>query len=218
MTKNTEIYQDITTNCNIVLGLLKPFDAENETPEGRMIYQCRWLKEQVEANTLALPTTDSVHTLKYVNAEKLLAHLSSSDENYNKEVGIYLYRLLKLIKNKLLLKPLFYPYTLHMLDALIHLLHTASRPLTINENRLDTELEQLKALLTKGEMEPPLMSYLPDYFNFRKVYRLNKSSLDNIPNGKYLCKTVANLIFEGIRPDTWLTPDDAKRDVAQYPT
>ena len=216
MSKKAEIYQDIITNCDIILGLLKPYEAENDTPEGRMIYQCRWLKEQVAENTLALPTLDYVHTLKYVNAEKLLAHLSSSDENYNKEVGIYLYRLLKSIKNKLLLKPVYYPHTITLIDALIHLLHHASRPLTINESRLDDELEQLKSLLAAGKIEPPLMSYLPDYFNFRGVYRINKSSLDDQPNGKYLVKTVANLIFEGVRPDTWLTPDEAEKDVAQY--
>ncbi len=218
MNKKTEIYQDITTNCDIVLGLLKPFEAENDTPEGRMIYQCRWLKEQVAANTLALPTTDYVYTLKYVNAEKLLAHLSSSDENYNKEVGVYLYRLLKLIKNKLLLKSAYYPYTIHMLDALLYVLKTSTRPLSICESRLDDELEQLKTLLSAGKIEPPLMSYLPDYFDFRGVYRINKSSLDDQPNGKYLVKTTANLIFEGIRSDSWLTPEDAAKDVAQYPT
>jgi len=78
MSKKAEIYQDIITNCDIILGLLKPYEAENDTPEGRMIYQCRWLKEQVAENTLALPTLDYVHTLKYVSAEGLLDHLAAT--------------------------------------------------------------------------------------------------------------------------------------------
>ncbi len=54
------------------------------------------------------------------------------------------------------------------------------------------------------------MSDLPDYFDFKGVSQINKSSIDDQPNGKYLVKTVANLIFEDVRPD------DAAKDVAQY--
>ncbi len=43
-----------------------------------------------------------------------------------------------------------------MLDALIYILKTSTRPLiTICESRLDDELEQLKILLSEGKIEPP---------------------------------------------------------------
>ena len=155
MNKKEEIYQDITANCDIILELLKPFEAENDTPEGRMIYQCHWLKEQVNANTLPLPTKEYIQTLKYVAAEQLLHHLASSEENYRKEIGIYLYRLLKLVKNKLLLKPPYYPATINMISALINLLHNANRPLSELEQGMIPELEQLQTLLTEGNITPP---------------------------------------------------------------
>ena len=98
-----------------------------------------------------------------------------------------------------------------MIEALINLLNHAGRPLSEHEQGLIPELAQLKQLLAEGEIEPPLMSYFPDYPNFREVYSLTGSSIDDLPDGKYLCKTVANLIFEGIRPDTWNTPEEAER-------
>ncbi len=212
MNKKNKIYQDITQNCDIILNLLKPFEAENETPEGRMIYQCRWLKEQVAADKLPLPTEDFVHTLKYVSAEGLIGHVASSRETEWQEVGIYLYRLVVLVDNKLITKKEYIPATLNLIDALINLLQHAPRPLSKHEQGLIPELQQLKTLLAEAKIEPPLMSYFPDYPNFRKVYRLNKSTIDDLPNGKYLCRTVANLIFEGVRPDTWLTQEDADRE------
>lgn len=212
MSKEDEIYQDITKNCDIILILLKPFEAENDTPEGRMIYQCRWLKEQVAAKILPLPTKDYIHTLNYVSAEGLLNHLASSEEAAWQEVGIFLYRLVVLVDNKLLNTPPYYPYTIRMIEALIKLLNHPGRRLSEAEQDLIPELEQLKQLLAEGKIEPPLMSYFPDYPNFREVYSITGSSIDDLPDGKVLCKTVANLIFEGIRPDTWLTPEDADRE------
>ncbi len=51
-----------------------------------------------------------------------------------------------------------------MLDALIYILKTSTRPLiTICESRLDDELEQLKTLLSEGKIELLLMSYFPDF-------------------------------------------------------
>ena len=55
MNNINEIYQDIITNCDILLQLLSPYAATNETPEGRMIFQCRWLKEQAHGVKLKFP-------------------------------------------------------------------------------------------------------------------------------------------------------------------
>ncbi len=210
--KKDEINADIIRNADMILAILKDWEPSNDTPPGRIIFECRWLKQEIAANQLTYPEayehiTSIRHT--YVADDMLVEH-------YEQGIELYFANIISLCSNELLIKPPYYPMTITLIDALIHLLHHASRPLTINESRLDDELEQLKTLLAAGKIEPPLMSYLPDYFNFRGVYRINKSSLDDQPNGKYLVKTVANLIFEGVRPDTWLTPDEAEKDVAQY--
>ncbi|TLM72989.1 hypothetical protein ACONUD_19290 [Microbulbifer harenosus] len=96
MTFKQEIYRDINENCDVVLNLLKGQPVTNDTAEGRMIYQCRWLKQQVAADALTFPVNDYVHTLKHVSAERLLEHLASSPDLYREEIGVHLYRLLKL--------------------------------------------------------------------------------------------------------------------------
>jgi hypothetical protein len=50
------------------------------------------------------------------------------------------------------------------------------------------------------------------YPNFREVYSMTGSTIDDLPSGKYLCNTVANFIFEGTRPKSWTTPEAAQAD------
>ena len=219
MTLTNEICQDITDNCDIILALLQGYELTNDTPEGRMIYQCRWLKEQIAKNALSLPVEDYVHTLKHVYSERYLEHLSINSEHYQKEVEIYLYRLLNLIEGKPLLKPAYYPYVIRCIEALLTLLRTSSRPLDQYEQGLIGELMQLKRLLQNGEIEPPLMNYLPHYPNFNKIdglvkYAPNKYNMSN--TGRTLIKTVANLLFEGVRPNTWIVPNDADRETKGF--
>ncbi|WP_105103487.1 hypothetical protein [Microbulbifer pacificus] len=211
MTFKQEIYRDINENCDVVLNLLKGQPVTNDTAEGRMIYQCRWLKQQVAADALTFPVNDYVHTLKHVSAERLLEHLASSPDLYLEEIGIYLYRLLKLTKGKLLLKSEYYRYALRCIEELVSVLVHTTRPLSLFEQRAIAELTHLKQELASGMIEPPLMHYYPDYPNFREV-NMSKISIDDLPNGEFLTKIVANLLFEGIRPDTWVTPDAADKE------
>ena len=212
---NTEEQRlDIIENCTILLdGILKPFEPSNDTPEGRMIYQCRWLKERAEHHDLPLPVDrDNLATLLYVYTNGEITHLASSQVKYWEEAEIHMDRLIAVAKNaKVLLKPPYYPYALRMIDTLLNILRHPSRPLNQYEQGSIDELERLKQLLADGKIEPPLMSYLPEYPNFRKVYRLNESTIDDLYGGKAFCHIVANLIFEGIRPDPWTTPEDADR-------
>ncbi len=70
------------------------------------------------------------------------------------------------------------------------------------------DLQQLRQLLDEGKIEPPLGAYKPQYPDFIKV----KRSIEDIPNGKNYFYTISNLIFNGVRPDSWLTPEDANRE------
>ena len=209
MNLKAEIYRDIVVNCDVLLDRLKDAELTNDTPEGRMIFQCRWLKEQVQKNSLPLPVGDYIHTLRYVYTDSSLMYIASAEDKYWEEVQIYIHRLVKLTKGLPLIKPAYYPYAIRCIEALLVLLHTATRPLDQYERGLIGELAQLKQLLQDDELALPLESYFPDYPNFRKVYRISRSSLDDIPRGKVLTKTVANLLFEGIRPNAWVTPEDA---------
>lgn len=181
-----------------------------------MITQLLWLKERAENHGLTLPV-DSVKlsTLRYIYAHGDLSYIASNPNHLKSirtEVEFYLYRLLSLTdEGQLLFKPIYTPYAIRYIDALIRLLQNAPRPLKQYEHGSVPELTQLKNLLANGEIEPPLMSYLPDYKNFREVYSITGSSTDDLPNGKLLTETVANLLFEGIRPDSWVTPEAADK-------
>ncbi|WP_105103488.1 hypothetical protein [Microbulbifer pacificus] len=168
MSFKQEIYQDINDNCDILLNFLKDETRTNDTAAGRMIYQCRWLKEQVAANTLRFPVNDYLHTLKHVSAERLLEYLASSPDRYDEEIGIHFYRLLKAVKGNLLLKPTYYPYTIRCIEALLDLLQHPTRSLDQYERGLTDELLGIKQGLAACSIESPLMSYLPDYPNFEK--------------------------------------------------
>ena len=212
MTLRQEINQDIIENCDRLLEVLKNESVTNDTPAGRMIYQCRWLKEQAAADALSFPLDKGTHTLRYAHTEVQLEYLGSSPDQYWHEVGIYMYRLLYLIDGRPILKPPYYPYAIRFIDALVYVMRTATRPLDQYELGAIEELTRIKQLLADGKVEPPLGACLPDYPNFNEMFMMFESSIDDLPNGWKFCRTVADLIFEGVRPRTWTTPEAADRE------
>ncbi|MCF6258053.1 MAG: hypothetical protein L3K25_17440 [Gammaproteobacteria bacterium] len=214
---NTEEQRlDIIENCeHLLTGILSEFNQTDNTPQGRMITQCKWLKERAENNDLSLPVKrGKLGSLLYIytNGEMFNIDLAIKDrivKNYDfNEVEIYMGKLIELAnEGRLLTKPPYTPYALRSMDALIKLLQTAPRPLSQYEQGLIPDLEQLRQLLDEGKIEPPLGAYMPQYPNFRAKY-----SLDDIPNGKNYFYTVYDFIFNGVRPDSWLTPEDADRE------
>jgi len=208
---NTEEQRlDLIENCNILLnGILKPFNNTDDTPEGRMITQCRWLKERAENHDLSLPVErGKLGSLLYIytNGELFTGGIPEKDV-YAAEINME--RIISLAKKgQLLMKPLYTPYALRSMDAMIKLLKTAPRPLSQYEQDLIPDLEQLKQLLSEGKIEPPLGAYGRKYPNFIKV----KRSIRDIHNGKNYCRIVLDLIFNGVRPDSWRTPEDADRE------
>jgi len=208
---------DVIANCEILLNtILKPFEQTDATPEGRMIAQLKWLKERAENHDLPLPVPrENLSTLLRVYVDGELCRYASAPERVQAEVEIYLDRLVSLTKKaQLLLKPPYYPYAVRCTDALLRLMREAARALSAEEQGAIGELMQLEAGLANGTIEPPLGSCLPDYPNFNEMYMFSESSVDDLPNGHTRCKMVQDLIFDGVRPDSWLTPEAAERDTA----
>ncbi len=208
---NTEEQRlDLIENCTLLLeGPLKPFSQTDNTAEGRMITQCQWLKERAENHDLPLPVKEGkLGSLLYIYTNGELFTADSTKEEIRR-VEMVMNRIISLAdEGRLLVKPLYTPYALRSIDALIKLLKTAPRPLNQYEQGLIPDLEQLKQFLDEGKIEPPLGAYMPKYPNFIKV----KRSIRDIPNGKDYFYTVSDFIFNGVRPDTWLTPEDADRE------
>ena len=208
---NTEEQRlDLIENCTLLLeGPLKPFNQTDNTAEGRMITQCKWLKERAENHDLPLPVKEGkLGSLLYIytNGELFTAD-SSKEEIRNTEV--IMTRIISLAyKGRLLTKPAYTPYALRCIDALVTLLKTAPRPLNQYEQGLIPDLKELRQFLDNGKIEPPLGAYGRTYPNLNK----SGSTIKDIPNGKKYLRRVINLIFNGVRPDSWLTPEDADRE------
>ena len=213
---NTEEQRlDIVDCCTQLLeGVLAPFEQVDGTPEGRMITQLKWLKEQAQAGELPLPVAKGkLSTLLYVYTN---GELFSADTPRGEVYAIeqIMHKLISLSNEaKLLFKPAYYPFAQHYLLVLIQLLQSPPRKLDTYEQGALRELQALQNLLAHNQIEPPFMNYLPTYQNLRKVFRINRSSIDDLPDGKRLIKLVTNLIFEGIRPDHWLSPLDAQHEI-----
>ncbi len=208
---NTEEQRlDLIENCTLLLeGPLKLFNQTDNTPEGRMITQCQWLKERAENHDLLLPVKEGkLGSLLYIYTNGDLFTADSTKEEI-RDTEVKMQRIIRLAyEGQLLAKPPYTPYALRSIDALIKLLETAPRPLGQYEQGLIPDLKQLKQLLDEGKIEPPLGAYGRTYPNFNEA----QDSIENISNGKKYLRRVIDFIFNGVRPDTWLTPKDADRE------
>ncbi|MEE9355028.1 MAG: hypothetical protein V3U75_05505 [Methylococcaceae bacterium] len=220
MLNTNEQRLDIIENCDILLNKFSGFEQIDDTPEGRMIAQLNWLKERAENNDISLPVNeDMLSTLRYIYTDGTLSHHASNRENracIYSEIELPMRRLLKLTREgQFLLKPKYHPYAICCINALLEILQQPIRPLDQYEQGLIDEVKQLRQILIDNKVELPLMSYMPDYPNFIEVNGFSKISIEDLPNGKILLKTVANFVFEGIRPDSWLSPEDADMETAK---
>jgi len=208
---NTEEQRlDLIENCTLLLeGPLKPFSQTDNTAEGRMITQCKWLKERAENHDLPLPVKEGkLGSLLYIYTNGELFTADSTKEEIH-DIEVIMERIISLAdEGQLLAKPPYYPYALRSIDALVKLLETAPRSLSQYEQGLIPDLKEIKQHLDEGKIEPPLGAYKPKYPNFIEV----EDSIRDIPNGKDYFYTVSDFIFNGVRPDSWLTPEDADRE------
>lgn len=62
-----EEYADAMERIAFLLDAFKDYPASNDTAHGRVVYQLRWLKQEIEAKRLPVPVHKSwISTLCYV--------------------------------------------------------------------------------------------------------------------------------------------------------
>jgi hypothetical protein len=205
--------QDIIENSETLLNRLAGYEQIDSTPEGRMISQLKWLRERAKTGQLSLPVEPVyISTLRYVYTNGELSRLAVNRSEYVRSLELPMDRLMALTREgSYLNKREYTPFTVRLIEKLVSILRGAPRPLSSEEKGSIDELNKLKNDLNNGQIQPPLMTW-EGYPNFRKVYRLTRSSLDDLPEGWETCHLVANLIFEGVRPSKWITPAVAEQD------
>ena len=213
---NTEEQRlDIIENCRYFLdGVLSSFEQTDATPEGRMITQLKWLLERAENHDLLLPVDPvKLSTLRYVYTEgELCRHASNPGDRsiVDKEIENPLERILNITKKgALLYKPEYEPYVTRCIDALIRVLQNASRPMDKFEIGFIQELQQIKKRFSEKNIVLPVGG-CNEYPNLIEA----EDSIIDIPRAKTYFRMFYDLVFNGIRPDAWVTPDDADKDTA----
>jgi len=217
MTNRGERSQDIVYNCDLLLEELSGQPKTDSTPEGRMISQLKWLREKVSEGGAQLPV-DPVYlsTLRHVYTEGSLSRLADNQDDYLKIWAVPMKRLIKLAyKGEYLLKKPFYPSVDRCISKLIHIIRRSDRALKPEEDSCISELEDMRDKLLNNDLEPPIMDWL-DYPSFRKVYSIVGSTVDDLPKGAETCTLVAELMFEGVRPESWITPKAADLETEGY--
>ncbi len=214
---NTEEQRlDIIKYCNLLLnGYLSHFEQTDDRAQGRMITQLEWLKERAENHDLPLPVAkEKLASLLYIYTTGEIYALYDNEqpilEQYNKgTIEKIMQRIISLTyEGSLLTKKEYFPYIVRLIDALILLIEKSSYELENYREGFFKELERLKKLIIEEKIEPPVGACMPDYPNYVEVEYLIRL----YPEGKKLFSIVDNLIFNGRRPDTWLTPKDADRE------
>lgn len=181
-----EQYQDIIDNCTVYLTALeKVFVESNDTPEGRMISQLRWLKQEAKGERLPLPVD-----LEYTGTIRHIAVEHSNLMNAATPLWkIYHIRLLALIKGRLLAKP-------EHNDIVKPLLTYLLANLPESDKLYRPKLVELKTLVDSEKVTFPI-----DSDNFNSL-GLNFSTSDIIrffPEGIQTMEMISEYCFKGVR-------------------
>ncbi|WP_369985194.1 hypothetical protein [Thalassolituus sp.] len=210
---------DLIEYCDYFIRLFDNFPQVDDTPEGRMKAQVIWLKERAENNDLTLPVDkEMLSTIRYIYTDGTLSFHATSPENAYKEIEVPMQRIISIAKNaKLLFKREYVKYACRYIDKLISLLKNAERKLTTDEDNLIHELEEIKDGLEEGSIIPPLGNPKNIYPSYLAVDRYNPT-ISDLPDGKFLIKTISAIVFNGVRPDSWIdirSADEETKELIQ---
>lgn len=129
-----EEYADAMERIAFLLDAFKDYPASNETAHGRVVYQLRWLKQEIDAQRLPVPVHKSwISTLCYV--------VGSCEVDDTKEIAKALGELKRILQGPGLLKPRHFPVIAAQIDDLVADIRLFGDPLTPDEIKFVADLE-----------------------------------------------------------------------------
>ena len=159
-----EDYADAMERIIFLLEAFKHHPSSNDTAHGRVVYQLRWLKQEIEAQHLPIPVDKSwIGTLCYV--------VGSCEVDDTPEIAQALGELTRILQGPGLLKPRHFPVIVAQIEDLVADIHHFADPLTEDETKLVADLEETAAGIRSGHEIPPLE-------RTRKRHPLRKALLD----------------------------------------
>jgi len=109
-----EIYDLTVKYCDRILEILKDWEGSNDHPPGRIIYQCEWLKQEIEYNRLPVPFFDRINNIRHTYTDG-----DMPDEAYEKGIERYLQFIISLSKGYPVIEPRDYPEVQGDIDRLL---------------------------------------------------------------------------------------------------
>ena len=153
-----------------------------------MVYQLKWLRQEIEARRLPIPLDQKYwSTLGYLVGEGSLDYLGGATA-----MG----ELTRILDGVGLLKKRHYPVVGAMLDDFLDLVKQAPR-LTAIEQKLIDETRQIRLQLAAGGLQLPLDK--SGYLGWKAIY-LDRPNLDQLPDFGNRRGAIARSLFEGWRP------------------
>ncbi len=99
-----EIYDLTVKYCDRILEILKDWEPSNDTPPGRIIFECLWLKQEIERNRLPVPFFDEILSIRHTYTDG-----DMPDEAYEKGIRRYLRFIIELSDGYRIVEPKDYP-------------------------------------------------------------------------------------------------------------
>jgi hypothetical protein len=183
-----EEYADAMERIERLEVLLRAFPPSNDTREGRMVYQLKWLRQEIEARRLPIPLDRKYwSTLAYLVGEGSIDYLGGATpmgelDNILDGVG--------------LLKKRHYPVIGAMLDDFLDLVRQAPS-LNPIEQKLVDEARLIRLQLAAGALQLPLDE--SQYPGWKSIY-LDTPNLERLPDFGNRKAAVEFPLFEGWRP------------------
>lgn len=183
-----EEYADAMERIEKLEILLHGLPPSNDTREGRMVYQLRWLRQEIEAKRLPIPLDQKYWaTLGYLVGEGSLDHLGCE-----KPMG----ELARILDGVGLLKKRHYPVVAAMIDDFLDFVKKSPRLDDPIEKMLVEESRQIRAKIAAGSLLLPLdKSQYPGWKGSTATKNLHR-----LPEFSNRRRAVALPLFEGWRP------------------
>ena len=206
MTKR-EVYEETVKYCDRILEILKDWEGSNDHPPGRIIYQCEWLKQEIERNRLPVPFYNMIHNIRHTYVDG-----DMPDEAYEKGIKKYLGRIIDLSEGHRLVYPENYPEVIEAVDELLDMLGSREWEPERHADLLEADLREIRRRLETTEDVLPFDQ--DDFPYFLKHYYYFKSTFDDLPEIHERIVDIDSMVFEGYWPGSEKALQEAARQRA----
>ena len=206
MTKR-EVYEETVKYCDRILEILKDWEPSNDTPPGRVIFECMWLKQEIERNRLPIPFYGDLLTIRYV-----YTHGDMPGEAYEQGIKILLKRIIKLSKGHRLVYPENYPEVIEAVDELLDMLGSREWEPERHADLLEADLREIRRRLETTEDVLPFSQREFPYF--LEHYYYDEGTFDDLPEIHERIVDIDSMVFEGYWPGSEEALQEAARQRA----